>query len=109
VAKSKSEKAKRKFNDLFAKYPTYDDSQGRGNVSEWSQQWEAMTHDQAVELVGDQSPHSILGVGKTATFDEIKKAYRQKSLLLHPDKNPGKDTTAEFKKVVAAYELLTGK
>jgi molecular chaperone DnaJ len=49
----------------------------------------------------------ILGISKTATQAEIKKAYRKKAIEYHPDKNPG-DSKAEemFKKAAEAYEVL---
>ena len=51
--------------------------------------------------------YEILGVGKTATQEESKIAYRQLARQLHPDVNPN-DKTAEdrFKEVGAAYETL---
>lgn len=52
--------------------------------------------------------YDILGVNKSASAAEIKKAYRKKAVQYHPDKNPG-DTTAEenFKKAAEAYEILS--
>lgn len=52
--------------------------------------------------------YDILGIDKSATASEIKKAYRKKAIEYHPDKNPG-DSKAEeqFKKAAEAYEVLS--
>ena len=51
----------------------------------------------------------LLGVEETATSLEIKKAYRKKALILHPDKNPDdiENTTRLFNEVRVAYETLS--
>ena len=52
--------------------------------------------------------YSTLGVDKKASADEIKKAYRQKAMQYHPDKNPGnKESEAKFKEVAEAYSVLS--
>lgn len=55
--------------------------------------------------------YEILEVNKTATEDEIKKAYRRLALKWHPDKNPTNKTQAEekFKLIAEAYEVLSDK
>ena len=52
--------------------------------------------------------YEILGVSKTASADEIKKAYRKKAIQFHPDKNPGdKQSEENFKEAAEAYEVLS--
>src|SRR3990170_1330506 len=51
--------------------------------------------------------YQTLGVTKSASTDEIKKAYRKLALQYHPDRNKGKDSDAKFKEVTKAYEVLS--
>ena len=57
--------------------------------------------------MSERSYYEILGVSKTATDDEIKKAYRQLAIKYHPDKNKGdKEAEDKFKEATEAYEVL---
>ncbi len=52
--------------------------------------------------------YEVLGVGKSASADEIKKSYRKVAMQYHPDRNPGDKTAEEkFKEAAEAYEILS--
>lgn len=51
--------------------------------------------------------YKLLGVGKEASLQDIKKAYRQLAMKYHPDRNPGDKAAEEkFKQIAEAYEVL---
>lgn len=58
-------------------------------------------------MADKQDYYELLGVSRTATDDEIKKAFRKLAMQLHPDKNPGdKKAEAKFKEINHAYDVL---
>ena len=52
--------------------------------------------------------YEVLGVQKSASADEIKKAYRKAAMKYHPDRNPGdKEAEEKFKEAAEAYSVLS--
>lgn len=51
--------------------------------------------------------YKLLGISRSATQKEIKKAYRSKSLEFHPDKNKSEGAAEKFAEIAYAYEVLT--
>jgi molecular chaperone DnaJ len=58
-------------------------------------------------MAGVRDLYDILGVARTATQEEIKKAYRRLARELHPDVSEDPSTEERFKEVTAAYEILS--
>lgn len=59
-------------------------------------------------MAGKRDFYEVLGVAKTASQDEIAKAYRKLALKFHPDSHPGdENATAKFKEGAEAYEVLS--
>lgn len=55
-----------------------------------------------------KDPYEILGLARTASPDDIRKAYRRLAKKLHPDLNPGnKESEERFKDAALAHELLS--
>lgn len=50
--------------------------------------------------------YSVLEINETATFEEIKSAFRQQAIKWHPDRNHGKDTTKKMQLINEAYLIL---
>jgi len=55
--------------------------------------------------------YELLGIPKTATEDDVNKAYRKQAKRWHPDKHPENRETAElrFKEIAEAYQVLSNK
>jgi DnaJ-class molecular chaperone len=51
--------------------------------------------------------YQVLGLPRSATAEQIRRAYRAEAKTLHPDVNPSKDAAKRFAKLVAAYEILS--
>jgi len=59
-------------------------------------------------MVGCMNDHySALGLGSDASLTDIKKAFRQKASLYHPDRNNAADAAARFRAVQEAYDVLS--
>jgi preprotein translocase subunit Sec63 len=64
-------------------------------------------HSSSASLATDRDFYEILGVGRTATQSDIKKAYRKLALKYHPDTNKDDpDAAAKFAELSEAYEVL---
>lgn len=68
-----------------------------------------MQYSGRVELLAEKRDYyEVLGVDRSASEDQIKKAYRKMAKQYHPDLNPGdKEAEAKFKEVNEAYEVLS--
>lgn len=59
------------------------------------------------EILGKNDYYDILGIAKTASTDDIKKAYRKLALRLHPDKNHAPSASEAFKKINKSFACLS--
>ncbi len=104
---------KKTKNDLLSGYKTYDPkTEGYGSPNEWKKSFrQRMGIDEARTILSEDNPYTILGVAITATFEEVKKAYRTLAKLNHPDKHQDEveKYTELFKKIIAAYTVLENK
>ena len=59
--------------------------------------------------MAEKDLYNILGVAKTASQDDIKKAFRKLAMKYHPDRNPDnrEEAEAKFKEAKAAYDILS--
>lgn len=64
--------------------------------------------DEATRVLAASDHYAVLGVSASASHAMLRKSFRARSLLLHPDKNvSGEETTAAFAKLLAAWEVLS--
>lgn len=62
-------------------------------------------HPRSIRHMKDH--YTALGLGSAATLADIKKAFRQKASLYHPDRNTDTEAPARFRAVQEAYEVLS--
>ena len=60
--------------------------------------------------MAEKDYYEVLGVERSASEDDIKKAYRKLAIKYHPDKNPGdKEAEEKFKEINNSYKILLKK
>ena len=69
--------------------------------------WRGVLHFCALLSLVHGDFYKLLGVSRNASSKEIKKAYRQKSLEFHPDKNKEEGAAEKFAEIARAYEVLS--
>lgn len=52
-----------------------------------------------------QDYYEILGISKSASADEVRKAFKKLALEFHPDRNPSSEAQEKFKEITHAYEV----
>ena len=84
------------------------DPNGPGSPHQWRAAFHRrMRPEEARAVVGSETPHTILGIPLTATWEEVRKAYRHLVKQHHPDvQGSAAENTVTFRQVQAAYELL---
>ncbi len=84
--------------DRWRSHMIYEGVARASSLSRMSNCWRSSVTD---------DPYKVLGVPRTATQNEIRKAYRKRAKDLHPDLNPGdQQVETQFKELSAAYRLL---
>ena len=79
-------------------------------MKEFAIRWESLCFFVLILLFASASAkdlYDIIGVKKTATQKDIKKKFREKAKLLHPDKNQSPNAEKDFRELAEAYETLS--
>lgn len=102
-------KATKPKRNVFAKdYAPYGHAKAPGSPDEWRKSYEArmLGEEEAIAVLDNDNPYTVLGLAQGADKDSVKAAWRQYAMKHHPDKGGDEEV---FKKGLAAYSLLMGK
>lgn len=101
----KPKKPKKNIWKSPSPYGTY--SGTPGSPEQWKSNFEqVMSRDEAVVIIGDNSPWKILGLKPGISKEDIKRQFRKLAMQYHPDHNKSPNAAEMFKKIRAAYEIL---
>lgn len=96
-------------DDAFASASGRPADRGPGMPSTSGAESELTSEEKIIRLLNCNDNYSVLGLARHETIDasHLKREYRRKAMLVHPDKNMGNEKAAEaFKKLQNAYEVL---
>ena len=101
-------KPKLTFQDRLDKYKRYNPAtEGFGNVNQWRSAFnDRMTGEEAVKVLQQKDPLSILGLTEMPTLDVLKQIYRKLMMTNHPDRGGDEE---KAKEIIAAYTILKDK
>jgi len=96
-------------SDSSKSHPTASSSTSAHHASSTAKSYTKEQHEEVIKIKKCKTHYEVLGIEKTASEEEIKKAYKKIAFRLHPDKNSAPGAEEAFKKVGAAFACLRDK
>lgn len=94
-------------NNTTNKGKTYSNGSNNNNQTFTENKSKTPEDIECDKVIAKKDYYDVLGLSKTATPEEIKKAYKRMAIKFHPDKNHSKHAEDAFKKISQAYQVLS--